>query len=162
MRFATGWLVMMVVCSSSMAWGATPGAPQRMLCEGLVNPLGIDRAQPRLSWAIPPGERGLSQSAYQLMVAKSLDALGAGQELFWDSGKVESSKSQWVPYAGALLAKGARCWWKVRVWDQNGRASSWSEPASFSVGPLSAADWKGEWIGGRLDEEQRRAAPLAA
>lgn len=36
---------------------------------------------------------------------------------------------------------------KVRVWDQTATASPWSDPASFSVGPLSAADWRGDRIG---------------
>ncbi len=129
------------------ACGAAPGAPQQMLCEGLVNPSGIDRVQPRFSWAIPPGARGLTQTAYQLLVADSPAALAAERELLWDSGKVASNQSQWVSYAGAPLAKGMSCWWKVRVWDQADTASPWSEPASLSVGPLSAADWQGDWIG---------------
>ena len=139
---------MMAVASvPSAMFGAAPGAPQQLLCEGLVNPLGIDRAQPRFSWAIPPGDRGLTQSAYQLLVADSLDALAADQGSCGIRARSHRSQSQWVSYAGAPLAKGSRCWWKVRVWDQTGTPSPWSEPASFSVGPLSAADWKGDWIG---------------
>jgi hypothetical protein len=126
---------------------AAPGAPTDLRCEALTNPLGIDRPAPRLSWAIPPGKRGLTQTASQVLVADSPEALAAGRGTLWDSGKVPSSQSQWVPYAGKPLGKGARCWWKVRVWDQAGRPSPWSEPASFSVGPLSAADWSGQWIG---------------
>ena len=122
-------------------------APEQLRCEGLTNPLGIDQATPRFSWAIPPGGRGLAQTARQVLVADSPDALAADQGTLWDSGKVESNQSQWVPYAGKPLVKGARCWWKVRVWDQTGTPSPWSAPASFSVGPLAASDWKGEWIG---------------
>ncbi len=145
------WAIMMMVvvvasCRTA-AWGAAPGAPEQVRCEGLINPLGIDRAQPRFSWAIPPGPRGLAQTAYQLLVAESLDALAAERDALWDSGKVESRQSQWVCYGGAPLTKGARCWWKVRVWDQAGSISPWSDPAWFSVGPLSAADWQGDWIG---------------
>lgn len=121
--------------------------PENLRCESLRNPLGIDRAQPRLSWAIPPGGRGLAQTARQVLVADSPEALAADRGTLWDSGKVESDQSQWVPYAGAELRKGMRCWWKVRVWDQVGTASLWSEPAYFCVGPLSSADWRGAWIG---------------
>ncbi|MHB8969737.1 MAG: family 78 glycoside hydrolase catalytic domain [Pirellulaceae bacterium] len=148
MRVMTVWLAMIAVASCPSAiFSAAPGAPQQLLCEGLDNPLGIDRAQPRFSWAIPPGARGLTQTAHQLLVADSLDALAADQAVLWDSGKVESNQSQWVSYAGAPLGKGSSCWWKVRVWDQTGTPSPWSKPASFSVGPRSAADWKGDWIG---------------
>lgn len=132
--------------SPSVSQGA-PARPEQLRSEGLTNPLGIDEAQPRFCWAIPPGERGLAQSAYEVLVADSAEALAAGEATLWNSGKVESNQSQWVSYAGAPLAKGARCWWKVRVWDQKGEPSPWSEPASFTVGPLSASDWSGEWIG---------------
>jgi alpha-L-rhamnosidase len=130
-------------CLSSMA----QGAPEQLRCEGLTNPLGIDRAKPRLSWLLPPGARGLAQSARQVLVADSPEALAAGRGTLWDSGKVASSQSQWVPYAGTALTRGARCWWKVRVWDRAGAESPWSTAASFTVGPLSAADWHGDWIG---------------
>ena len=133
-------------CLSSVSQAA-PATPEQLRCEGLTSPLGIDRAEPRLSWVIPLGERGLVQSAYQVLVADSSEALAADRGSLWSPGKVQSSQSQWVPYAGKPLAKGARCWWKVRVWDQNGASSPWSKPAFFSVGPLSAADWRGEWIG---------------
>ena len=148
MRAAKIWLALAAVavglCSVSQA---APAAPNQLRCEGLNSPLGIDRAQPRFSWAIPLGARGLTQTARHVLVADSLPKLAADQGNLWDSGKVASDESQWVAYAGKPLAKGSRCWWKVRVWDQTGAASAWSEPAHFSVGPLSAADWRGQWIG---------------
>jgi len=141
------WVVMGVVaCLAPVSQGA-PGAPEQLRCEGLTNPLGIDRTLPRLSWAIPSGSRGLAQAARQIMVANSPDALAAGIGSMWDSGEIKSDQSQWVPYAGKPLVKGARCWWKIRVWDQTGAPSPWSAPASFTVGPLTASDWSGEWIG---------------
>jgi alpha-L-rhamnosidase len=36
-------------------------------CEYLVNPLGIDSPQPRLSWTLHSKERGQVQKAYQLL-----------------------------------------------------------------------------------------------
>ncbi len=148
MRGMTVLLVLMggTARLASVSQGA-PAAPEQLRCEGLTNPLGIDRSQPRFSWAIPPGGRGLAQTARHVLVADSPDALAADRGTLWDAGKVESNLSQWVPYAGAPLSKGARCWWKVRVWDQTGAISPWSEPASFTVGPLAASDWGGQWIG---------------
>ncbi len=126
---------------------AASAAPERLRCEGLAIPLGIDRAQPRLSWMMPMGARGLAQTAYQVLISDSPESLAADRGALWDSGKVESDQSQWVPYGGKPLAKGSRCWWKVRVWDSAGAESPWSEPALFTVGPLSAAEWSGQWIG---------------
>jgi alpha-L-rhamnosidase len=147
----------LIACLASVSQGA-PAAPEQLRCEGLTNPLGIDRAQPRFSWMMPQGVRGLTQTARQVMVADSPESLAADQGNLWDSGKVASDQSQWISYAGKPLAKGSRCWWKVRVWDQAGAESPWSEPASFTVGPLAAADWNGEWIG--ADWMKDNAGPL--
>ena len=40
--------------------------PVSLRCEYLVNPLGVDAAQPRLRWVLESqrGERGRSQTAY--------------------------------------------------------------------------------------------------
>jgi hypothetical protein len=45
--------------------------PVSLLCEYLVNPLGIDAVKPRLRWVFEskPGERGRKQTAYQILVA---------------------------------------------------------------------------------------------
>jgi len=39
-----------------------------------------------------------------------------------------------------------RCYWKVRVWDKDGKASDWSGPAEWSMGLLDPDDWKTKWI----------------
>jgi alpha-L-rhamnosidase len=64
----------------------------------------------------------------------------------WNSGKVELDQSILVEYAGDALESREKCWWQVRVWDKDGKASAWSEPASFEIGLLGAADWKSDWI----------------
>ena len=76
-------------------------------CNHLVNPLGIDDPAPRFSWQIVSEERAVLQSAYQLQVS---DASGA---LLWDTNKVGSLRSQYVPYAGPPLASAARYYWRV-------------------------------------------------
>jgi alpha-L-rhamnosidase len=120
-------------------------------CEYGVNPIGIDAARPRLSWVLEAekaGARGLKQSAYQILVAASPAKLRAGEGDLWNSGKVDSGMSIQVEYAGKALASRTQCWWKVRVWDQSGKASSWSQPGTWSMGLLHASDWAGHWISG--------------
>lgn len=116
-------------------------------CENLVNPLGIDTSQPRLSWELSSGERAVRQTAYQILVASSEASLEAGQGDLWDSGKVASDQSILVHYSGKPLASHAECYWKVRVWDQTERSSAWSKPAHWSMGLLAPSDWKANWIG---------------
>jgi alpha-L-rhamnosidase len=116
-------------------------------CESRVNPLGLDVATPRLSWQTKSDNRAFTQSAYQILVARSEAALKAGQADLWDSGKVASDQSVLVPYAGRALASHEAYFWKVRVWDQRGKVSAWSKPAAWSMGILEPSGWRAKWIG---------------
>ena len=120
-------------------------------CEYLKDPLGIDSPNPRLSWVITSDQRSEKQSAYQVLVASSEDALTKDAGDFWDSGKVASDQSILVPYAGKELGSRMVCFWKVRVWDGRGQASPWSKSASWSMGLLNPEDWKAQWIGHPID-----------
>ncbi len=134
----------------------TPGG---LRCEYLSNPLGLDTPRPRLSWVVQSEQRVQAQSAYQIVVASSEAALKASEAELWDSGKVSSDQTLQVAYGGKPLASSQRCLWKVRVWDQDGKASAWSKPASWEMGLLSPADWHGHWIG-RTTDTNYNPAPL--
>jgi alpha-L-rhamnosidase len=128
---------------------AHPQRPQaaapvdRLRCECLADPLGIDVATPRLSWVIESEERDQKQTAYQVLVASSRAKLDQNVGDRWDTGKVESDQSVHVNYGGKPLEPWGRCFWKVRVW-VNGQPLPWSATASWSMGPQ---EWKGKWIG---------------
>jgi len=131
-------------------------------CEYMQDPLGIDAKNPRLFWKLSATHRAAMQTAYQLIVASSAEKLTANQGDLWDSGKVASSDSIQIEYAGAELRSGQQCFWKVRVWDEKGTEGPWSRPALWTMGLLKADDWKGKWIG--KDEPAGAAAasnPLA-
>ncbi len=116
-------------------------------CEYRVNPLGIDVVQPRLSWTLESQQRAQAQSAYQILVAGSEENLRQNKGDIWDSGKVESDRSNQVVYEGKPLQSRMYCYWKVRVWDKEGKVSAWSEPAMWTVGLLGPDDWQAQWIG---------------
>jgi len=116
-------------------------------CDWMVDPLGVDSAPPRLSWKLQGyGTRGLKQGASQILVASSLEILGRDEGDLWDSGRVESAEQLHVPYGGGPLHSNERVFWKVRVWDGEGRASSWSAPGTWTMGVLESGDWRGRWI----------------
>ena len=119
--------------------------------EYLTNPIQLDTKKPRLSWKLKPanaGARNISQKAYQVLVASSEDLLVRDKGDLWDSGRVDSDQSILVRYAGSELKSLQRCFWKVRVWDQDGQPSEWSETVSWELAFLDAKDWSGsEWIG---------------
>ncbi len=121
--------------------------PFDLQCEYSLDPVGIDTLRPRFSWLLRAEERGQSQSAYRILVASSEANLLAGDGDRWDSGRVVSSDMAQVGYEGATLASNERCWWAVRVWDGEGNAGGFSDPAVFSMGLLEASDWQGGWIG---------------
>ena len=121
--------------------------PRDLRCEYRVNPLGIDAAEPRLSWIVASDERGQRQSAYQVLVASDESKLAEGQADLWDSGKVASDQTNQIEYQGKPLASGARCSWKVRAWDKDGKPSEWSPPALWTMGLLKKSDWQAKWIG---------------
>ncbi len=114
--------------------------------EGLTNPEGIDARQPRLSWALEGNERTIQQTAYQILVASSDEKLAANEGDLWDSGKISSNQSIQNAYRGKSLKSRNRCYWKVKIWTNQGE-SNWSEPQHWSMGQLYQADWKGRWIG---------------
>jgi len=115
-------------------------------CEYRDQPLGIDHPAPRLSWILNSEIRGQKQIAYRILVAGSMKALQDGNGDLWDSGKVVSARSLSVVYAGRKLRSGQRCFWKVKIWDKDGRDTGWSAATSWEMGLLKAGDWQGEWI----------------
>ncbi len=122
----------------------------QLRCEYLDDPLGIDVVQPRLSWIVSADQRDARdqrQSAYQVLVASSREALEANQGDLWDSHQVNSDQSIQVHYAGKALVSGEQCFWKVRVWDTQGKPSAWSRPALWTMGLLKPSDWHAKWIG---------------
>lgn len=119
---------------------------QRPRCEYRANPLGIDVTEPQLSWIVASSQRGQRQTAYRMLVASSIEKLHADQGDLWDTGRVESDQTLHLPYAGEPLRSGQSCFWKVRVWDNRGRSSAWSRPATWSMGLLHPSDWQAQWI----------------
>jgi len=155
-----------VICAIMLAWAAisflpscnlteSPAQVVSLQCESQVNPLGIDRENPLLQWKIADSRRGAKQTACQILVATSSDNIRKDIGDLWDTGKIESDQSVHVAYAGQPLQSGMTYYWKVRVWDQDGKVSVWSEPALWEMGLLSAADWLASWVARSMDEPSR-------
>jgi alpha-L-rhamnosidase len=151
-----GLIVLMLLGGATLLTRAA--APQAgaiqavdLRCDYFVDPVGIDDVNPRLSWKLTTldvNRRGLSQSAYQVLVASERSLLAQNRGDLWDSAQVASDRSIHVPYQGKPLLSRMQCWWKVRVWDERKGVSAWSEPASWSMGLLDESDWQGaKWIG---------------
>lgn len=136
------------LAAATLAVSAGNLKPVALRCEYRSNPLGIDEAQPRLTWRVESGERGQKQTAYQILVASSEKLLRAGMGDLWDSGKISSDQSVNVVYSGKPLASRQQCYWKVCVWDKDGSAK-WSAPAAWTMGLLKPGDWSADYISHR-------------
>lgn len=125
--------------------------------ELLQNPLGIASLPPRLSWQMQSTRRGARQMAYQII--SSVSPLGAMSKDVknWDSGKIESFQSVYIPYGGPLCSR-ARVEWRVRVWDETGAVTE-SSPAFFEMGLLDPTDWQAKWIANPLRGGPRTSSP---
>lgn len=109
-------------------------------------PLGIASASPKLSWKIQNNDNGTSQTAYRILVASKKSLLQEGKADVWDSRKVNSDQSIQVNYQGKRLESRQRYFWKVKVWDQEGKAGSYSPIDWWEMALLDADDWQAKWI----------------
>ncbi|MFH1707279.1 MAG: alpha-L-rhamnosidase N-terminal domain-containing protein [Planctomycetota bacterium] len=109
-------------------------------CEYCIDPLGIDVPAPRLSWTVAGDGRGRRQTAYRIMAVSD-----RGDR--WDTGRVRSSATAQIAYAGPKAASCGQVFWKVMVWDEAGRSSAWSRTARWTMRLLKPSDWKARWIG---------------
>lgn len=121
--------------------------PVNLKCEYKIDPLGIDQLNPRLSWILVSDKRKKLQLAYRIIVASSKDLLEDENADLWDSGIINSDESLHILYDGKALISESNCFWKVMVWDEEGRASDWSEIGKWSMGLLNEIDWTAKWIG---------------
>lgn len=143
------------VAGAALAAGAIPRAaraeeagvgPAGLRCDWMADPLGVDSAPPRLSWRLEGRGRGERQTAWRVLVASSPALLAENRADFWDSGRVASDRQLGIGYGGRPLRSAEEVFWKVRVWDAEGRPSAWSAPARWTMGLLKPADWGASWI----------------
>ncbi len=78
-----------------VVWGLT--------VEHRTDPLGVDATRPRFGWRMRSATRGRGQGTYRILVARSPERLTVGRADVWNSGRVPSSDSVAVRYAGRSL-----------------------------------------------------------
>ena len=117
-------------------------------CENTIDPLGVDRSIPHLSWELKSTNRNTLQTAYRILVADDTLLLNNGTGNTWDSKKVTSDASIQVQYKGKPLQSVKKYYWRVMIWDNKGNASGWSNIAMWQMGLFNKTDWKdAKWIG---------------
>ncbi len=132
--------------------------------EHRAHPLGIDASRPRFGWRMRSAARGRSQGAYRILVASSPEKLTAARADLWNSGRVRTSDSVAVRYAGRSLHASTRYHWTVTVWDTEDRLVGTASPSSFETGLMSTdsvGGWEGaRWIGMKGKTPNSAGAPM--
>jgi len=117
-------------------------------CDFQTNPTGLENKSPGLSWEIYSDQQNVNQEAFQVLVASSKEKLNADDADIWNPGLIQSNQSIQIRYDGIALESVTRYYWKVRIQDQQGIFSAFSEASFFETGMLEQGDWKADWIYG--------------
>ena len=131
--------------------------PVRLRCNDTIDPVGIDRLPPLLSWELDGTDTEIRQTAWQVVATDA--RTGA---TLWDSGKTQSDRTLQIPYGGPALRSRESVIWRVRVWDDADVAGPFSACARFEAGLLHESDWRAKWIGnprGATDVDHPVPAP---
>ena len=119
----------------------------QLRCEYLDNPIGIDILHPRLSWNV---EGICVQKSFEIQYSVN------GKEM--PPIRMESSSMSFVfPYQNQSrdIVR-----WKVRVYDETGVYSPFSEEAGFTYGLLNPEDFSASWISGDYKGKKNRRYPV--
>ncbi|MEQ8878756.1 MAG: family 78 glycoside hydrolase catalytic domain [Cyclobacteriaceae bacterium] len=111
----------------------TVGSPHGLMIEWLRQPgTAIKDETPEFSWIVPQGAR--YQQGYQILVSSSKEKINQNIGDIWDSGQVRSKQNADVAFGGKPLQSGQSYFWKVRIWDQLNRVTSYSSAQGFRMG----------------------------
>ena len=153
--------VFMSACSQANQEKISELKITNLRCEYLKNPLSIDAVKPRLSWILESSDRGQKQTAYRIIVSSSEENLEKDISDLWDSGKVESDRTNQIVYDGEELHSRKKCYWKVFVWDNNRIMRESLGDGFWTMGLLAEKEWKGSWISMEMDSQFLKPEKLA-
>lgn len=134
---------------------------KKLKVQNLYEPLGIQSGHPLFSYLLDTKEKGQYQSAYRILVASSKKLLAQDIGDMWDSGKNNKRENFGIIYKGCQLRSRQKVYWKVMVWDKDGRDIGWSDISEWEMGLLDESDWQGKWIGQGDDYQgNKSSAPM--
>ena len=117
--------------------------------EYLNNPLGLDIRSPRISWNLD-GSDIKYQQAFEIVYRVNNS----------EEKKVEQSTSLMTYQFEEQFNSKEYVAYKVRVQNELGKWSDYSEGHYFSIGLLNKSDWRGKWIYGDYSVSTKKRYPV--
>lgn len=110
------------------------GVPSGLMVEFIREPdaVAVADSLPEYSWIVPP-EAAL-QKGFQILVSSTRQKSEQNLGDVWDSQQVRSSASANIEHGGDPLQPESTYYWKVRLWDEDNRLSSYSPLQMFKTG----------------------------
>ena len=152
------FLVFFSICSYTLLAQAQAQAQAKVIdlrCEHLVNPLGIDASNPRLSWRMNDDRIGAKQTGYRVWVNTDSIALSRGDGSVWDTKWINSDQNL-LSFSGKALEPFTKYFWQVEIADHLQQKAQ-SKIASFETGMMNSANWQGSWISDGTNIETKAA-----
>jgi len=139
------WDSAVFIEGGSFVSNTLPNAPVAPLCEGETNPTNVSDLTPEFSWTFSDPDVNDTQGAYQILVGTS-----AGDSDMWESGKVTSSSSTDISYAGSALGWNTTYHWRVKTWDNYDDEGTYCENQTFVTSALPVANFTANVTSGAL------------
>lgn len=112
-----------------------------MKVELLDAPYGINSKNPTFGWELNSKNKRCNQKAYQVVFSKTKTSM-KNKDYFLDTGWVESANNTAIKVDGLeeCLEDNSIFWWSVKVKDENGIISSFSDAECFTT--AVGNEWK--------------------
>ena len=99
---------------------------------------------PSFSWTLDSYRRGAYQKYYRIFVATDVSKLSNETDLFWDSGRIESSETLNIR-CDKELDEAVRYYWKVKIIDDKGN-TAFSDISHFDSALVKSGFDGADWI----------------
>ncbi len=152
--------LILMMTTVSLSYSQTTLSLYDLTLDHRQNPIGVGNLKPRFAWKIKSQNKNVLQTRYELRVATNENDLKKGKNLIWYSA-VDTEQSLHILYAGPKLQSQQSYYWQVRIRDNQGNLSAWSEIQHWEMGLLDKKDWSAKWIEAeQITDGQVGSAPV--
>ena len=114
----------------------------------------MDTAKPLLSWKIQIREWGRTKLRIKFKLRPAKNSFRAACGTCGTAAGWNLITQLRAPLRRTRVRTEQRYFWRVIVWDENGKAYPASDPSWWETGLLQQENWKAKWIGYEETEEQ--------